>query len=905
MTFDIDSFLDEPEEERTSIGAFDVDSFLDEPIAPSNKSDLKTFKERLGHHTQAVAGGLLQQGASSDDIAISALARMAAPDSKEDNFIQSTIKDALSTLSFIGAAPGWIKRTVMPEAYKDVDEAVRPLAEGLSKRGVEGLKSKAYTFEDNSLGYHAANIGESLYLMIPTLATGFMTGGSAAPSLLAMAPVVYGSQFSQSKADGRSDEQAAMDANFHALSEMVTEVGPFNMAFKAGQPAVSRIFKTAGMEGLSEVVNAGFQRAYEKGVVDNTTTTKELLELMTNDEALREYRDSLIAGAGLGAGMGVVGEAGQAYKRRLEQQAPPEETVETIMGAESIDEALDSFTASVEMEVTADPTLLTDALERQDIDIPVSERAVSAEMLPPDIAGPEIAPSIPTPPSMAVDETGAYISPEDQARVQRVREYNERMAAQAKQADQAIEESVRSEEIDAELQEELRKSYEADLAREAELRRLGEAGPELEGPMQAAFGRDVPRAPLETSLEEAPLTTREETEYAEQPVPLREPEKTWAEELPGMPQRVYAELEKVEPPQAGTTEEEQLQALRGRISETGETPEAAMRAMWGDEFGNAPPRLQEALRSSLAVQAVSPGITQEPTIDEAKRETAQAAEIAARGEEEAIQDRRAAKRSGEDRRQDIERRKRVAEMSDEEMRKELLTNELTGIPNRRAYEEAEKKPYTASIDIDSLKWVNDEMGHPAGDELLRKAAEGFAQTEDTFHVSGDEFIAQAATEEQLRERMSQVSEFLKNATITAELPDGTIIKKSGIEFSYGTGENINEAETRLKRDKAEREKAGLRAGRGREPVGVVKAPPPREQDRQREVATQETVRPTPEAKVETKPGRKVPLHRITVQYDLDGEIHTAKANSKAVNEVVSELKSRIEQVNQFITCLRS
>ena len=75
---------------------------------------------------------------------------------------------------------------------------------------------------------------------------------------------------------------------------------------------------------------------------------------------------------------------------------------------------------------------------------------------------------------------------------------------------------------------------------------------------------------------------------------------------------------------------------------------------------------------------------------------------------------------------------------------------LTGLPNRRALELALEGTVTgawagqlAVIDVDGLKAVNDRLGHAAGDDLLRRFAQGFAgQAGDhggVYRISGDEF----------------------------------------------------------------------------------------------------------------------------------------------------------------------
>jgi GGDEF domain-containing protein len=82
---------------------------------------------------------------------------------------------------------------------------------------------------------------------------------------------------------------------------------------------------------------------------------------------------------------------------------------------------------------------------------------------------------------------------------------------------------------------------------------------------------------------------------------------------------------------------------------------------------------------------------------------------------------RPAQESG-DRRLDVARRARVTDMSPEEMKRELLTSKVTGLPNRRAFDEADS-PAVAMSDADGLKALNDKFGYAAGDALLRAKAE--------------------------------------------------------------------------------------------------------------------------------------------------------------------------------------
>jgi diguanylate cyclase (GGDEF)-like protein len=83
-----------------------------------------------------------------------------------------------------------------------------------------------------------------------------------------------------------------------------------------------------------------------------------------------------------------------------------------------------------------------------------------------------------------------------------------------------------------------------------------------------------------------------------------------------------------------------------------------------------------------------------------------------------------------------------------------LTDGLTGLGNRRAFEEdLDREKHRAArhghsmtlvlMDVDGLKEVNDSRGHPAGDDLLRRLGQAIARTarsEDRgYRIGGDEF----------------------------------------------------------------------------------------------------------------------------------------------------------------------
>ena len=116
---------------------------------------------------------------------------------------------------------------------------------------------------------------------------------------------------------------------------------------------------------------------------------------------------------------------------------------------------------------------------------------------------------------------------------------------------------------------------------------------------------------------------------------------------------------------------------------------------------------------------------------------------------------------------------------EEEMRKLALQDGLTGLPNRRVLDERLKNrvkgPYTSApnavlirIDLDRFKFVNDTLGHPAGDAVLVHVAHilqaSIGIDDLPCRVGGDEFcilMAQGQTEADAKAVVNKIQNQLR------------------------------------------------------------------------------------------------------------------------------------------------
>lgn len=114
-----------------------------------------------------------------------------------------------------------------------------------------------------------------------------------------------------------------------------------------------------------------------------------------------------------------------------------------------------------------------------------------------------------------------------------------------------------------------------------------------------------------------------------------------------------------------------------------------------------------------------------------------------------------------------------------------LADVLTGLRNRRGFllqaeqlfKLAQRQHAHSAVifaDVDDLKQVNDELGHDAGDHLLRDAAavfrESFRGADVIARLGGDEFVAYTLNDEQPKVILGRICDNLRAFNLMQERP---------------------------------------------------------------------------------------------------------------------------------------
>lgn len=166
----------------------------------------------------------------------------------------------------------------------------------------------------------------------------------------------------------------------------------------------------------------------------------------------------------------------------------------------------------------------------------------------------------------------------------------------------------------------------------------------------------------------------------------------------------------------------------------------------------------------------------------------------------------------------LRREKSLSELSRAELLALATHDELTGLPNRHAFRSAAPRPWVAFADLEGLKWINDNLGHAAGDALLRATADilaGVGLEVYRFGEAADEFVVQFDSRAEAHAALYVANERLKEWRYRA---DGQACQ--GFQLTYGLGADLASADRNLNDVKAGLQANGRRAPRGQRPVAL-------------------------------------------------------------------------------------
>lgn len=149
----------------------------------------------------------------------------------------------------------------------------------------------------------------------------------------------------------------------------------------------------------------------------------------------------------------------------------------------------------------------------------------------------------------------------------------------------------------------------------------------------------------------------------------------------------------------------------------------------------------------------------------------------------------------------VEQRTRELQAANHQLKHESITDELTGLSNRReffrALDDAQHRVTRLGVtgalvlmDLDHFKRINDHWGHPKGDEVLQTFADllrsAFQRSTDgLYRLGGEEFglILQLKTTEDLPGILEHFQQVLEQARIAYPKPDqGNLTTSIGVAY---------------------------------------------------------------------------------------------------------------------------
>lgn len=155
--------------------------------------------------------------------------------------------------------------------------------------------------------------------MAPLLAATLVTGSPAAGGVI-MAAQADASKYGESRASGRSADQAAMDSAFTGITNGVLGSMPLGTLMKPGQTFLQKTLQSSGSFGAISVATEALQLGYDKGLVTPDMTLRQAWDRISEAGIV-----GLVQGAFLGGGHAAVEHAVNRYMAATPQ---PQERVE-------------------------------------------------------------------------------------------------------------------------------------------------------------------------------------------------------------------------------------------------------------------------------------------------------------------------------------------------------------------------------------------------------------------------------------------------------------------------------------------------------------------------------------------------------------------------------------------------
>jgi diguanylate cyclase (GGDEF)-like protein/PAS domain S-box-containing protein len=173
--------------------------------------------------------------------------------------------------------------------------------------------------------------------------------------------------------------------------------------------------------------------------------------------------------------------------------------------------------------------------------------------------------------------------------------------------------------------------------------------------------------------------------------------------------------------------------------------------------------------------------------------------------------------------------------AEERLRFEAAHDDLTGLANRRHFEEELRKRLKGGsegavviIDLDHLKFINDSMGHSAGDQVLREIAAALAkevrESDVVARLAGDEFVVllEGVDVETARGRTNEILKRIRSSSLGMQVTASAGIVTFSPRSPASVGDLLVAADVALYEAKGEgRDRAVIASGAGDERIAWV------------------------------------------------------------------------------------